>query len=233
MRGRHHIARSALLCCLVCVAIAGGLPARAQPAAPRQATPDEIAAFFRQHDKKVVTFAGYSAAGYQDQAAMLREAARILDGLEPARTIVNIGATPDGIGAVYALAKRRGFMTTGIVSAQARREGIALSKDVDQVFFVEDDTWGGFLPGSTRLAPTSRAMVESSDMIVAIGGGEVARDEMIAARRAGKTVRFVPADMDHETARAKARKKGAPEPTDFRGAADAAFREAAPRAPAP
>lgn len=233
MRDLVDIARSALLCCLVCVVMHAGAVARAQPAASREATPDEIAAFLRQQDKQVLTFVGYSGAGYQDQAAMLREAARILDDLEPARTIVNIGATPDGIGAVYALAKRRGFMTTGIVSTQARREGVALSPDVDQLFFVADDTWGGLLPGSTRLAPTSQAMVESSDTIVGIGGGEVARDEMIAARRAGKTVRFVPADMDHEKARAKARKKGAPEPTDFRGAADVAFRESAPGATAP
>jgi hypothetical protein len=233
MRGRHHGVRPALLCGLVCVLVHVGPAAHAQPAASRAATPGEIASFFRQQGKRVVTFVGYSGAGYHDQAAMLREAARILDELEPATTIVNIGATPDGIGAVYALAKRRGFMTTGIVSTQAKREGVAMSRDVDRVFFVEDDTWGGFLPGSTRLAPTSQAMVESSDVIEGIGGGEVARDEMIAARRAGKTVRFLRADMNHETARAKARKKGAPEPTDFRGAADAVFHAPAPGASAP
>jgi hypothetical protein len=233
MRDPRSVGRSALLSCLVCFVLHVGVVAHAEPAASREATPDEIAAFFREHGKKVITFVGYSGAGYQDQAAMLREAARILDEADPAKTIVNIGATQDGIGAVYALAKRRGFMTTGIVSTQAQREGIALSPDVDQAFFVADDTWGGLLPGSARLAPTSKAMVDSSDMIVGIGGGEVARDEMIAARRVGKTVRFLPADMDHEKARAKARKKGVPEPTDFRGAADAAFRESAPRATAP
>jgi hypothetical protein len=234
MACHDDIARSALLwCCLVCVVSQLGAAAHAEPAASREATPDEIAAFFRQQGKKVLTFVGYSGAGYQDQGTMLRAAARILDDFEPAKTIVNIGATPDGIGAVYELARRRGFTTTGIISTQAKREGVALSPDVDQVFFVEDESWGGFLPGSERLSPTSKAMVECSDVIVGVGGGEVARDEMIAARRAGKTVRFIPADMDHEKARAKARKKGAPEPTDFRGAAGAAFRDPASRASAP
>jgi len=46
---------------------------------------------------------------------------------------------------------------------------------------------------------------------------------MLAARRAGKPVTFIPADMNHEIAREKARKKGEAEPTDFRGSAHAAL----------
>jgi hypothetical protein len=90
------------------------------------------------------------------------------------------------------------------------------------VFYVEDATWGGLLNG-TRLSPTSEAMVENSDIIIGIGGGEIARDELMAARRLGKKVRFIPADMDHQKARESARKKGLPEPADFRGAAHTAF----------
>jgi hypothetical protein len=51
-----------------------------------------------------------------------------------------------------------------------------------------------------------------SASIVGIGGGDVARDEMLAARNAGKSVLFIPADMDHQRAREKARKQGSPEP---------------------
>jgi hypothetical protein len=94
---------------------------------------------------------------------------------------------------------------------------------VDHVFFVRDSTWGGLLPGSTQLSPTSAAMVAVSNVFVGIGGGDVARDEMLAARRAGKKVTFIPADMDHEIARKKAQKKGEPEPTDFRGSAHVAL----------
>ena len=88
---------------------------------------------------------------------------------------------------------------------------------------MRDASWGGRLPGSTRLAPTSAAIVANSREFVGIGGGEVARDELLAARAAGKPVRFVPADMNHRIARDKALAKGQSEPTDFRGAAHAAF----------
>ena len=51
-------------------------------------------------------------------------------------------------------------------------------------------------------------MVECSDEFVAIGGGDVARDEFIAARQAGKKVQFVAADMNHQKAIDAARRKG-------------------------
>jgi shikimate kinase len=78
---------------------------------------------------------------------------------------------------------------------------------------------------SARLSPTSAAIVAKSDSFVAIGGGDVARDEMLAARRAGKPVIFIPADMNHRIAREKARQDGLPEPTDFRGSAHAVLVE--------
>jgi hypothetical protein len=210
-------------------AVGLGAIAHAQETTARQATPEEAAVFFRQQNKKVLTFVGYSAAEYEDRASMLLQAERILAGFDPAKTIVNIGGTPDGIGAVYEVAKRRGFMTTGIVSSQAKRHEVPLSSHVDRVFYIEDDSWGGFLEGSARLSPTSQTMVAASDVIVGIGGGEVARDEMVAAKRAGKEVRFIPADMNHEKARETARKKGVAAPTDFRGAADPVFRDSMSR----
>jgi hypothetical protein len=69
--------------------------------------------------------------------------------------------------------------------------------------------------------------VDVSDRLVAIGGGEVARDELVAARSAGKDTMFIPADMNHRIAIEKAAKKGQTPPTDFRGAADAAFGDGA------
>jgi hypothetical protein len=59
---------------------------------------------------------------------MLDEATRILDTLEPQRTIVNIGTTSEGIGAVYRIAKGKGFLTAGIVSTQARESQVELSR---------------------------------------------------------------------------------------------------------
>jgi hypothetical protein len=194
-----------------------------QPSTIREATPEEIRAFFKDKEMRVLTFLGYSGAGYENTGTMLAHATQILDEFDPRTTIVNIGATPEGIGAVYEPAKRRGFVTAGIVSTQAKEHNVGLSPCVDIVFFVKDATWGGFLPGTERLTPTSRAMVENSDVVVAIGGGEVARDELIAAKRWGKEVRFIPADMNHQIARERALKRGLPPPTDFRGAAGALF----------
>jgi hypothetical protein len=176
--------------------------------------------------KQVLTFVGYSGAGYQDPDALMREASRILDRHDPARTLINSGGTAEGIGQIYELAKRKGFETMGIVSSLARQEQAPLSACVDTVFFVPDSTWGGELPQGKGLSPTSSAIVRNSDALVGIGGGEIARDELLAARRAGKPVTFIPADMNHKLAREKARLKGLPEPKEFGGAAAAALEAA-------
>jgi hypothetical protein len=189
----------------------------------KDATADDIRTFFKSQNKEVITFVGYSGAKYEDKMAMLEKAEVILDEFVASETIVNIGATPEGIGAVYELAKRKGFKTTGIVSTQAKKYNATLSPCVDYVFYVEDDTWGGFLEGSVRLSPTSTAMVENSDVLIGIGGGEVARDELMAAKRKGKEVRFFPADMNHQKARERAQKEGLPVPTSFAGAAGEAL----------
>lgn len=187
------------------------------------ASVQEAVDWFAAQGREVLSFVGYSAAGYADPDAMLAAAARVLDGCEPARVLVNLGATPDGIGAVYGLARARGFATTGICSTRARDAGLAASPDADRVFWIDDATWGGRDATTGQLTPTSQAMVAASTRIVAIGGGAIARDECLAARAAGKRVDFVPAEMDHATARADAAARGVPAPTDFRGAAHAAL----------
>jgi hypothetical protein len=186
-------------------------------------SPDEVKQFFEQRGKVVLTFVGYSGAGYEDEEAMLRKAREVLSVHSPKKTIVNIGATPPGIGAVYELARKLGFETTGIVSSQARKYEAGVSPHVDKVFYIADETWGGFKANSQELNPTSAVLVLCSDVVVGIGGGEVARDELIASKRAGKAVKFIPADMNHKTAIDKAIRKGLPVPTDFQGAAFEVF----------
>lgn len=183
----------------------------------------EVTEFFSSQNKRVVTFCGYSGSGYEKPEVMTREVERILDKHDPNKTIVNCGATSTGIGSVYALAKRRGFSTTGVVSALAKEYPDDISEDVDTVFFVKDDSWGGFVGDTGRLSATSQAMVACSDELVAIGGGAVARDELTVAKKMGKPVRFIPADMNHAKAIAKARKKNQPIPQEFRGAAHEVF----------
>lgn len=200
-------------------------------AVTRSASSADIQAFVRQRGARVLTLLGYSDAGYQNPAAMLAAADAELAMHDPQHTLVNCGATAAGIGAVYALASQRGFTTIGIVSSLARDEQVALSPGVDLVFFVADSSWGGCLAGRRQLAPTSAALVANSAAIVAIGGGDIARDELLAAHRMGKPVRFVPADMDHQQALEKARAKGQPAPTNFQGTVHAVFAGAA--APTP
>jgi hypothetical protein len=185
----------------------------------REATLASIEAFVHSKQMTVLTFSGYSGAQYEDPDAMMEHASRALDEQDPQKTLINIGATEVGIGAVYELAKRKGFTTMGIVSTLARDERVTLSKCVDYVFYVKDSTWGGRAGEGDHLSPTSAAIVETSTSFIGMGGGDVARDEMLAARKAGKPVTFIPADMNHKIAREKAQKRGEPEPTDFRGAA--------------
>ena len=187
------------------------------------ATSAALDEFLGGRRQRVLTFAGYSAAGYQDPAAMLAFAASPLDTHSPDSTLVNIGATPQGIGAVYPMARQRGFVTIGIVSSLARTVRVTPSPFVDEVFYIEDTVWGGLLPGSTQLSATSAVIVAHSHEFVAIGGGVIAGVELCAARAAGRAVQFIAADMNHQVALERAARKGQPPPADFRGAAHAAW----------
>jgi len=106
MRRTHH-----LLFTLAGSLLASGLSQAACSNTPvlQQADPATIQAWVQGQQRQVLSFAGYSGAGYEDEAAMLALAARVLDGQDPAQVLVNIGATAEGIGAVYALARQRGL----------------------------------------------------------------------------------------------------------------------------
>ena len=193
----------------------------APPIHNSKATLESVRSHFQQRGRTVVTFVGYSGADYEDKSGMLARAATVLDRLDPGTPIVNIGATIDGIGAVYQLAKQKGFETAGIVSSQAQPANATIAPCAGTVFFVEDASWGGLVKGpdgTMALSPTSAAIVAVSDQVVAIGGGDVARDEFNAAKRLGKKTEFFPADMNHAIARARAARNRQPAPTDFRGA---------------
>lgn len=192
------------------------LPFVAQAQSPGLSA-NEVSQQVQQLQRTVVTFAGYSGAGYQDPASMLKRAEEVLAEYNPETTIINIGATAEGIGAIYPLAKKMKFTTIGIVSTQASDTNTPISTDVDHVFYVTDASWGGKLADSDKLSPTSEAMVNNSDVFIAIGGGAVSRDEYLAAQAQGKEVIFIAADMDHKVAIEKAKRKGQPQPTDFSG----------------
>jgi len=178
--------------------------------------------FFQGFGKRVLTFFGYSVE-YENQATMLALARKGLARIPPGAVLINIGATASGIGAVYPLAKAMGFTTTGIVSSVAAEHMENISDSVDYVCFIADTQWGGKVKGTERLSPTSQAMVACSDVLVAIGGGEVTRDELMAGKALGKPVYFYPAEVSHRHLVQRAQKRNEPTPESFWGAAHQVF----------
>lgn len=185
-------------------------------------TPEEASAFFSRQQKTVVTFLGFSAS-YENESDILQVVRVILSGHSPDTALINIGATKGGIGAAYPLAKSLGFTTTGIVSTKSLEDAAQISEAVDYICFIADEQWGGKLPGSEQLSPTSEAMVACSDVMFGIGGGEISRDEMVAAQERGKPVYFYPAEVSHAWAIQSAKKKGEPIPVSFWGEAHEVF----------
>ncbi len=195
---------------------------RLSPRVVHVADPDAAVHAVRSAGRRVVTFSGFSEGGYEDRARFEQLVVDALSQLDPQQVVVCSGGTAEGIGAVYPLAKGRGFGTIGIVSALAEREGVPFSDAVDAIYVIEDDAWGG-RRGDGSLSPTSYAMVRAADDIIAIGGGPIARDELEVALHDGKNVRYEPAEMNHAAALEKARRKGEAVPTDFNGAVHRLF----------
>ncbi len=187
--------------------------------ADAQSAVDGIRALGRAH---VLIFTGFSGTGYEDDAGVRQTIANELTMFDPADTLVCAGATPEGIGMVYSVALQRGFRTAGIVSSQARQEGASFATECEIVFVVDDASWGG-RQGNGCLSATSQAMVRACDVMVGIGGGSIARDELAEALKISKTVRFHTADTNHALALAKAAKVGKEPPTDFGGEAQLLF----------
>lgn len=155
---------------------------------------------------------------------MLKTVAFELSQFEPHSTIINIGATPEGIGAAYEIAKQMGFETTGIVSSQAEVYGAHFSEHADRIYVIKDALWGGIDPKTKELSPTSVAMVGVSHKIIAFGGGEVGADEIEAAHKMKISVAFYDFQFNHDIAIRKASSKGLARPTDFVGAASIRMR---------
>jgi hypothetical protein len=193
------------------------------PAVCHLETADAAIAAVKHGGKRVVTFLGFSGRGYEDTNVVSKIIEDVLSTLAPGTTVINAGGTTEGIGMVYPIAKRYGFTVIGIVSSLAVAKNAAFSPDAHTIYVVSDQVWGGTLPNGT-LSPTSSAMVGASDEMVAIGGDEIARDELSVAMACGKPVRYFAADMNHTLARRKAAKGGVvTSPLDFKGAVHQVF----------
>jgi len=185
-------------------------------------TPEEAISFMRKQGKIILTFFGYSVS-YNDKEAMLKIVRNVLAQYSPEKTLVNIGATKSGLGAAYPMIKSLGFVTTGIVSTESLNYPEEISEAVDHICFIKDKQWGGKLPNSETLSPTSEAMVKCSDILVAIGGNDVSRDELMEGKKQGKPIQYFPAEMDHNAAIRRAKRLGLPAPKSFMGSVHEVF----------
>jgi hypothetical protein len=188
--------------------------------------PQEAIDVIRGAGRRIVTFSGFSGAGYEDPDTLKELMVSIVDKLDRS-VIICSGATAEGIGAIYPIARARDFDTIGIVSSQAEKQKARLADDLDTIYMIEDESWGGCRDDGA-LSPTSAVTLGASDEIVAIGGDNIARDEIDAALKAGMPVRYFAADMNHMTAIEKAKKLGKPPPINFGGSVDELFRRFSP-----
>lgn len=186
---------------------------------------EEALAFMKSLNKTVITFFGYSGSGYENENAMLDVVSRILLSNSPESALVNIGATGEGLGKAYKLAKSMGFTTTGIVSSLALEYPESISEYVDHVCFIKDTQWGGRMPDSDEMSPTSKVMVQCSDLMIGIGGNAISRDELLYGKKLGKPVQFYAAEVNHEWSIRRARKQNQPDPAHFFGDAHDVFGE--------
>jgi hypothetical protein len=137
---------------------------------------------------------------------------RELQALDPDKWIVLIGATEEGIGGAYSMARDMGLETMGLVSMQALTYSGKFSRFVDRIFIVNDPNWGG------SGTPTTEAFVEISDVISAHGGGENTAAVLRRATERDKQWRHTPAEMNHVNAAKDAAQSGRTPPIDFKGA---------------
>ncbi|MFL9858240.1 LWXIA domain-containing protein [Paraburkholderia madseniana] len=142
--------------------------------------------------KRVVVFGGYSGLGYRDVDALKAHIASTLNAEVAAHGAENLlvvaGATSDGIGVAYEVAKSHGLATAGIVSEAAREFGA--SPYCDQVIYVPDphENW-------QVMAPDGRSymlsIAQDNGIYYAFGGGDVTVAELAEARE-----RNIPTEVD-------------------------------------
>ena len=153
--------------------------------------PEDIISEVRSMGKKVITLFGFSDKGYEDDRLLLSVVRDILGKYNPSEHVVLIGVTAVGIGQAYGMAAEMGFSTAGIVSTKALSWGGEFSPDVKSIFFVRDQSWGGYKPDGS-LTPTSRAFMGASDEIHAIGGGLNTVTALRESQRRGMPYTFTP-----------------------------------------
>jgi hypothetical protein len=188
------------------------------------ASAGNIIDFFRSTKRKVITFGGFAELGYQHPQQFLEMARDTLSYLSPsvftvnASTLLHATMLP-GIADILRIAKDQGFRTSSIHPTAALATGShSPSPFADDVFFIEDDSWGRISDSDGRATPALQLMLDVTDRFTAIGGGKYTAQELVAFRRHDKCANYYPALMNIAVADAWQNKVGAP-PFDHRGEA--------------
>lgn len=161
-------------------------------------------------NKKTLVFGGFSGLGYAEIEKMETTARKRIQVEIEANGITNVavvaGATSDGIGAVYKVAKELGVATYGIVSEAGKEYGS--DKFCDKTFFVPDPkgTWQVLSEkGDSYMVDVAK----QNGVLVYYGGGDVAVTEIKEAKQKGIKVEV---DTSFEPNPAQVAKKQAKNP---------------------
>jgi len=136
-------------------------------------------------DKYVMVFSGYSGLGYADKAALKKQISEILQtkisqyGAE--NIVVVAGATSEGIGMVYQLAKAHGIGTLGIVSIMAQHHA-EISSACDEIVYVPDPA-GSWKVLDDKGHSWMTYAASKNGIFLAFGGGEVTLSELHEANQ--------------------------------------------------
>jgi len=169
--------------------------------------------------RNVISIFGFSYLGYENPDAVMDQVKQRLADFKPETDIINMGATEEGIGAAYKVAKELGFTTIGIVSTLALTYSGRFSPYVDNIYIVNDQRWGGYVAGSDQLVDTTQAYLAVSDEIHAFGGGENTAVTLTEAQKRDIPISYTPAEMNHETADADPSASKADKTVRYQGAA--------------
>ena len=187
--------------------MSGGLCAAAPLPAEIEVRPvSDVEHAVRGLGKRVLTCLGFGELGYEHPGEFRAAVRHELSRHDPAQVIVNTGTLIThgfraGVAEVYPIARQFGFTTSGIHPSVALNEPARhqLPAGVDHVYFVRDDTWGGYLPDGRR-SPTLETLLRVTHEVAVIGGGKHTAEEMLEFFRCGTPVRFYPAEMNHRVA---------------------------------
>ncbi|EAN4380549.1 hypothetical protein DRE45_21375 [Salmonella enterica subsp. enterica] len=149
-------------------------------------------------NKHVMVFSGFSALGYENIELLKKtiklELKRAINVYGEDLLCVVAGATSEGIGIVYDLAKEMKISTLGIVSEQAKGHE---SPNCDKVVYVPDPekTWKVLdVTGNSYMVyvATQKDNISRTGEFIALGGGNVTLSELNEAKRLNLFVKVYP-----------------------------------------